>query len=328
MPQTLVDTELITGAVDLACRAPSLHNSQPWRWVAGSASVDLFVDPHRTVTSTDRSGREAIISCGAALDHFRVAMAAAGWNTNVDQFPNPNDLDHLASTDFTSVDYVTQARRDRANAILRRRTNRLPFRAPKHWSTFEPVLRSSFDHELVTLDVLDDDVRFRLAEASRLTDALRRYDDSYQNELLWWTSPLRKSEGIPDSALLSESDARRVDVNRRFPIDPLDERSSAGTYDQAKILVLSTPGDSRLDALNCGGALSAILLECTMAGLATCSVTHLTELEASRDVIRDLTAGSAAVPQVLIRVGIEPVDELPPKPTPRRPVSDVLEIRD
>jgi nitroreductase len=107
----------------------------------------------------------------------------------------------------------------------------------------------------------------------------------------------------------------------------LDERSSAGTYDQAKNPVLSAPRDTRVDALNCGEALSAILLECTMAGLATCPVTHITELEAGRDIIRVLTSVPAAVPQVLIRVGIEPADELAPKPTPRRPVSEVLEIR-
>jgi hypothetical protein len=128
--------------------------------------------------------------------------------------------------------------------------------------------------------------------------------------------------------LLSESDDRRVDVNRRFPVDPLDERSSAGTYDQATIVVLSTPRDTRADALDCGQALSAVLLECTLAGMATCTVTHLTELEASRDIIRDLTGGgmAAAVPQVLIRVGLEPEGELAPKPTPRRPVSDVLKF--
>lgn len=327
MTQTMVDTGVISTAIELACRAPSLHNMQPWRWIAGSTSVDLFVDPHRTVTSTDRSGREAIISCGAALDHFRVAMAAAGWETHVDQFPNPNNLDHLASADFAPVDDVTQARRDRANAILQRRTNRLPFRAPKHWESIEPLVRSSFDNDLVALDVLSDDARPRLAEASRLTDSLRRYDDSYQHELLWWTSPSREAEGIPESALVSEADARRVDLNRHFPVDPLDERSSAGTYDQAKILVLSTPQDTRVDALNCGEALSAILLECTMAGLATCPVTHLTELESSREVIRELTASPAAEPQVLIRVGLEPEGELVPKPTPRRPLREVLEIR-
>jgi nitroreductase len=326
MTQMTTDTKVIATAIELACRAPSLHNSQPWQWVVSSSSVDLFVDPHRTVTSTDRSGREAIISCGAALDHFRVAMVAVGWDTNAEQFPNPNNLDHLASIDFAPTDYVAQARRDRADAILRRRTNRLPFREPKHWGSFEPVLRSSLENDSVTLHVLADDARPRLAEASRLTEALRRYDDLYHQELLWWTAPSRESEGIPQSALASEADGRRVDVNRRFPTDPY-ERSSAGTYDRAKILVLSTPSDTRADALNCGEALSAILLECTMAGLATCPVTHITELEASRDIIRDLTADPTLVPQVLIRVGIEPKGELAPPPTPRRPLNDVLEIR-
>jgi nitroreductase len=326
MTQTMADTTVITAAVELACRAPSLHNSQPWQWVASSKSVDLFVDPDRTITSTDRSGREAIISCGAALDHFRVAMAAVGWDTNVHRFPNPNNLDHLASTDFATVDFVTQARPDRADAIPRRRTKRLPFRAPKQWESFEPVLRSWFGNDSVTLDVLDEDARPRLAEASRLTEAMRRYDDLYHQELLWWTAPSRKSEGIPESALVSEADGRRVDVNRRFPTDPY-EPSSAGTYDQAKILVLSTPSDTRADALNCGEALSVILLECTMAGLATCPVTHLTELESSRDIIRDLMSEPEGVPQILIRVGIAPKGELVPPSTPRRPLSDVLEIR-
>ncbi|WP_197507198.1 nitroreductase family protein, partial [Mycobacterium sp. 852002-50816_SCH5313054-b] len=88
-----------------------------------------------------------------------------------------------------------------------------------------------------------------------------------------------------------------------------------------------TPGDTRADALNCGAALSAILLECTMAGLATCPVTHLTELVSSRDIISDLTGRRAAVPQVLIRVGVGPEGESAPNPTPRRPLTDVLEIR-
>ena len=328
MAETMADVKEITTAVELACRAPSLHNSQPWRWVASSTSVDLFVDPHRTVTSTDPSGREAIISCGAALHHFQVAMAAVGWAHERRTVPQPErSRPPRLDLDFASVDYVAQARRSRADAILRRRTNRLPFRAPKHWASFEPVLRSSFDNDSVTLDVLAADARPRLAEAARLTEALRRYDDLYHSELRWWTAPSREFEGIPDSALVSESDDRRVDVNRRFPIDPFDERSSAGTHDEAKILVLSTPRDTRVDFLNCGEVLSAILLECTMVGLATCPVTHITELEASRDILRDLTSHPAAVPQVLIRVGIEPEGELAPKPTPRRPLSEVLEIR-
>lgn len=325
MPQLTADTDVITAAVELACHAPSLHNSQPWHWVINDTSLDLFLDPRRTVTSTDKSAREAIISCGAALDHFRVAMAASGWSTNVDQFPNPNNRNHLASINFAPTEHVAQARRDLADAILRRHTSRLPFGPPKHWPTLEPVLRNAVEDDFVTLDVLGAGARPRLAEAARLTEALRRYDDGYHHELNWWTSPSRKFEGIPDSALVSESDDRRVDVNRRFPVSR-DERGSAGSYDEAKILVLSTLGDTRADALRCGEALSTTLLECTLAGLSTCPVTHITELEATREMIRDLTR-RIALPQVLIRVGVEPEGELTPRPTPRRPLGDVLRIR-
>ncbi|AKN18842.1 Acg family FMN-binding oxidoreductase [Mycobacterium haemophilum] len=325
MTQTMVDTGVITRAVELACRAPSLHNSQPWRWVVRSTTVDLFADPHRIVTGADSSGREAIISCGAVLDHFRVAMAAIGCDSNIDIFPNPNNLDHLAAIDFTPMGNVAQARRDLAKAILQRRTDRRPFRAPEDWASFEPVLHTSYDNDLATLEVLPDEVRPRLAQASRLAESLRRYDDLYHHELHWWTEPSRESEGIPQGSLVSASDARRVDVKRPFPARWYREQSSVGPQDQAKILLLSTPGDTRRDAFNCGQALSAVLLECTVAGLATCPVTHVTELEATRDIIRDLTTDTAAVPQLLIRVGIEPAGEVPPL-TPRRPMSDVLEI--
>ncbi|OBG40136.1 NAD(P)H nitroreductase, partial [Mycobacterium alsense] len=263
MTQTMVDTDVLTRAVQLACRAPSLHNIQPWHWVAGNASVDLFVDPHRKVTATDRSGREAIISCGAALDHFRVAMAAAGWVTHVDQFPNPNEPDHLASIEFSPVEHVTRAQRDRANAILHRRTDRLPMGEPTYWSLFEPVLRSTIDPSRVTLDVLADDVRPELARASWLTEALRRDDATYHAELEWWTSPFASTEGVPPSALLSDKESARVDVAREFPVRGHEERRPEIAVDWSKILVLSTPEDTRLDVLRCGEVMSTVLLECT-----------------------------------------------------------------
>jgi len=326
MTRTTPDAEIIAKAIRLACRAPSLHNSQPWRWVVGEAAVDLFVDHERVVRSADRSGREAIISCGAALDHFRIAMAAAGWKTNVDPFPNPSDRDHLASLAFTPAHRVTTAERVRAGAILSRRTDRLPFHASSHWESFEPVLRQTVEYSKVTLDVLADEARPTLAEASRLTESFRRYDQYYHDELHWWTEPFRPYQGVPPSALVSEEERERVDINREFPVTQHGDRCSDVQADEAKVLVLSTPQDTRADALNCGEALSTVLLECTMAGLATCTLTHITEFAESRAVIQNLT-GSRAFPQVLIRVGTAPALEETPAPTPRRPLSEIMHIR-
>jgi hypothetical protein len=301
-------------------------HSQPWGWVAEGEVLRLFVDRRRTVPGTDRSGREAIISCGAVLDHLRVAMLAAGWDAVIERFHNPNDPDHLASIEFRSVDHVTDAQRDRADAILQRRTDRLPLGRPTGWRLFEPVLRSTIDDSLATLDVLSDDVRPRLVEASQLTEALRRDDPSYHAELEWWTSPFVVTEGVPPSALVSDKEHRRVDVGRNFPVRSHEDRRPEVKADWSKILVLSTPQDARADVLRCGEVLSSVLLECTMAGMATCTLTHLIELDESRDIVRSLIE-QRGQPQVLIRAGIAPPMEVLPAPTQRRPLSDVLQIR-
>jgi hypothetical protein len=321
-----LDTEVLKKAVRLACRAPSVHNSQPWRWVAEGGVLRLFVDRHRTVPGTDRSGRQTIISCGAVLDHLRVAILAAGWEAGIERFPNPNDPDHLASIEFTSVDHITDAQRDRAEAILQRRTDRLPLGRPTYWDFFEPILRSTFDESLVTLDVLSDDVRPRLVEASQLTGALRRDDASYHAELEWWTSPFVLTEGVPPSALVSDKERHRVDVRRDFPVRTHEDRRPEVKADWSKILVLSTPQDTRADVLRCGEVLSTVLLECTMAGMATCTLTHLIEVDESREIVRSLIEHSGH-PQVVIRAGIAPPIENLPAATPRRPLSDVLQIR-
>jgi hypothetical protein len=172
----VLEPEVIRDAVIRACRAPSLHNSQAWHWVAESGRLHLLLDREPLVVATDRSGREMILSCGAALDHLRVAMAATGWDTTIHRFPDPNEANHLAMLDFSPRASITDAERQRAGAILRRRTDRLPFAAPSRWESLERQLRGRVDHDAVMLDVLPDDAREQLAEASRLTEAIRHND--------------------------------------------------------------------------------------------------------------------------------------------------------
>jgi hypothetical protein len=329
MPATTVDTEVIRDAVRLACRAPSLHNSQPWRWVVEGATVSLFADPGRVVRATDSSGREVLIACGAILDHFRVAMAAAGFATHVERFPNPNNRLHVASIDFTPMDFVTDGHRQRANAILLRRTDRLPFAAPADWDSFEAELRDIGMSNDVRLDVVPDDLRPQLAEASALTESLRLYDSSYHAELDWWTAPFEAFEGIPHSALVSAAESDRVEIGRVFPVTHHRQRRLEVDEDRAKVLVLSTYDNTRDSVLRCGETLSAVLIDATMVGLATCTLTHITEVPASREILAGLIDQSSQgiTPQVLIRVGLTPSIEDVPPPTPRRPIGEVFEVR-
>jgi hypothetical protein len=243
-----------------------------------------------------------------------------------DRFPDPNHIEHLASVEFHRAGFVTEAERHRACAIERRRTDRLPLIAPDNWHLVEPAVRAVLGSAAVQLHVVPAALRGELAEASRLTESIRGQDSVYLAELDWWTAPFEFDEGIPRSALNSAAEADRVPFNRTFPTSTHGERRTAVRADQALVLGLSTPGDSRGDALTAGEALSTVLLECTAAGLATCTVSHVTESEPGRPVLAELI-GRNGWPQVLIRVGRAPQLEYTPAPTPRRQLADVLRVR-
>ncbi|BBX65821.1 putative NAD(P)H nitroreductase acg [Mycobacterium saskatchewanense] len=326
MRENAPDVQVIREAVTLACHAPSLHNSQPWRWIAEGPALSLRADRYRLVYATDRAGRELTLSCGAVLDHLRVAMAAAGWDSVTHRLPDPKDPDHLASLRFSPLAEVTESHRRRAAAILRRHTDRLPYRAPAAWPALEAALRRAVAPYGISLDTVTDDARPALAEASRLTETLRRYDTSYQDELRWWTSPFSSDMGVPQSELVSSSESSRVDIGRAFPPAGGGGRHATVEHDQSQIVVLTTETDALLDVLRCGEALSAVLLECAVAGMATCTLTHMTEMAASRDVISEVT-GNPGRPQLLIRIGTSPARDPHVGGTARRPVTEVLEIR-
>lgn len=326
MPYTIVATEVIERAVQLACRAPSLHNSQPWRWVVDGPAVQLFVDPARAPAHTDRTGKETLIGCGAVLDHFRVAMAALGWTAHVDRFPNPNNRHHLASIDFSPIDFVTEGHRRRADAIAVRRTDRLPFAPPADWESVETMMRASSTDDAVRLDVVPDDMRPALAQASRLAESLRIYDSQYQAEIWQQGTDSEASTGIPRSALVTAAEGDRVGIGRKFPATSNPERREELTEDQSKIVVLSTYDETQDSMLRCGERLSAVLLDATMAGLASCTLTHITEMAESRQLLSALI-GPDVTPQAIIRVGRAPSTDDPLPLTPRRPVSEVFEVR-
>ena len=55
-----VDRQTIRAAVELGSHAPSLHNSQPWRWRLDGRSLLLQADLRRWLPATDADGRRGV----------------------------------------------------------------------------------------------------------------------------------------------------------------------------------------------------------------------------------------------------------------------------
>ncbi|MGA6205533.1 Acg family FMN-binding oxidoreductase [Nocardia testacea] len=318
-----LDRATLLAAMRVAARAPSVHNTQPWRWIYRDNRLNLYRDDQRVLGTADPNGRQLVISCGTMLHHTRIAFAAVGWRTETVRLPDPSRPDHLATLTFRPLPNAPTGLRNRPETIERRRTDRLPLRDPGDLTGLVRSARLLSQRYEVMLDILDAATAGRLGAASEHVAALRHYDIPYLAELYWWNGHEQIPDGVPAAALVSADEAARVPVGREFPSSGHTSRRG-DQQDRARLWVLATEDDSALAWLRTGEALSEILLECTAAGLATCPLTHITELPTTRRIASN-AAGGHGTAQVIVRVGLAPDREDHPQ-TPRRPVSDFLTI--
>ncbi|WP_432844997.1 Acg family FMN-binding oxidoreductase [Amycolatopsis sp. CA-161197] len=323
MERGLPDDFTVKTAVAMAVRAPSVHNSQPWRWAVGSQSLHLYADPSRQLTETDPDGRDLLISCGAALHHARVGFAALGWQAEVRRLPNPDEPDHLAAIELhrhePSMDEVALAA-----AIPRRRTDR---RRHSSWEVprghLEALAVAAGD-EGVVLRIAKDAERYYLAVA--IQDASKEHlaDPAYRAELAAWSGRHAAPDGVPSRNTPLPDRTPGAIPSRRFADPELSEAvGAAGEDDETVLLVLSTASDDRLSRLRAGEATSAVLLTATSLGLASCPLTEPLEIRDVRRTVEEKVSGGT-VPQMVLRIGWAPVNADPLPATPRRDLDDVL----
>ncbi|URN03243.1 hypothetical protein LUW74_07710 [Actinomadura madurae] len=62
---------------------PSIHNTQPWRFVDRADGLELWADRARLLPMADPTGREMVTSCGAALFNARLAVRHLGFTPRV-----------------------------------------------------------------------------------------------------------------------------------------------------------------------------------------------------------------------------------------------------
>jgi len=319
------DPATVRTALSLATRAPSVHNSQPWRWRVGAQSIHLYADPSRRLPRTDPDGRDLLISCGASLHHATAAFAALGWQCKVSRFPNVAEADHLASIELAKGE-PDDKDIALAAAIPRRRTDRRYF---SQW----PVPHS----DVVTIGVRLARMGVQLRHVEMTTNIraivaeavwLHAHDVEYLTELTTWSGRYASIAGVPARST-PESDAMAALPGRLFAGPVLEQPVDATACDDhGLLLALGTGSDDALGRLRAGEATSAALLTSTVLGLASCPVSEPLEIAETRAAIRAEVFGDEAHPQMLLRVGWAPVGADPLPATPRRPIDDVIETLD
>jgi nitroreductase len=316
------DAETLRTVLTLATRAPSIHNTQPWRWRVGTASLELFSQPDMQLHSADPDGRDLIISCGGALHHCVVALAAMGWHAKVCRLPDPDDPRHLATIEV-QPHTPDQADIALAAAIPRRRTDR---RAYSSWTVpggdiAQMAARAA--RSGVMLRQVDAVDRMRAIVTQAVWD--HATNDEYMRELTTWSGRYGAVAGVPARST-PEPDASAPIPGRVFAGPSLPQPSGISPADDSgAILALGTAKDDRLARLRAGEASSVVLLTATVMGLACCPITEPLEIPETREAVRADVFGDSGYPQMLLRVGWPPINADPLPATPRRRLARVVE---
>ncbi len=328
-PAQLPDATTVRTALQLATRAPSVHNSQPWRWRVLTTGphhrVQLWSDERRRLPHTDPDGRDLVLSCGTALHHAVVAFAALGWRATVHRLPDPDRPELLAVLEICRcpVEHVDVML---AAAIPRRRTDRRPYSG---W----PVAPG--DLALMGARAARTGVTVRHVDAPTSVESLRGIvaaatrthlaDDAYLDELTRWSGRYGADSGVP--ARNTPVPDQRATLPGRLFAGPGLAQSPLGEQerDHSVLLALGTAADDRLSWLRAGEATSVVLLTATALGLASCPVTEPLEVAATREAVRAAEFGDGGHPQMLLRIGWAPVNADPLPPTPRRRLADTVE---
>jgi len=318
-------TAALAHAAQTAGLAPSIHNTQPWRWRVEGSTLELRAERSRQLGITDPSGRMLAISCGTALHQARVALAAAGWTAEVDRVPDRADPDLLARATVTGHAEVTPAAMRLLQSMRIRHTDRRPVSDTPVTSESLDALRKVAEREGAHLHVLRPDDVIDLASAAAHAQTVENLDPEWREELTYWAGGgPGEGLGIPAGAIPSTPPETTV-PGRDFgagtlPVGPGHDRA-------ARYAILYGDEDSTAGWLRGGEALSAVWLEATGLDVSVLPLSAAVEVPETRRSLRRMLS-DLGEPYLVLRLGVADPDHAGPAHTPRVPAEQTVEIVD
>lgn len=256
--------------------APSVHNTQPWSFVASDNAIEIRADRQRGLAVLDPRGRQLTISCGAALEFAYLTVRGLGRDATVRSFPHAGDGNLLAVVEIGDTRPVAADEHALVEAIPRRFTDRGAYTAAPLGYELIKALDHGIGHRGAWLRVLDHEGdRLAVIRAVTESEAADNEEPGYKAELADWLRMGPGPDGVPLAALADIADLETVsDVPLRdfTGVNPARRPGGPGeppAVERDPLLMIGTDGDEAASWLQAGRALGWLLLRLTVEGVST-----------------------------------------------------------
>jgi nitroreductase len=324
MRTTALDAATLEKLISAAVAAPSIHNTQPWRFHLDTDTDTLQVRAatERALRHADPLARALHLSVGAALFNLRVAVAHFGWDPVLRLLPDPAKPELLGSVRLAGPlpTSTRHHRKDLYDVLWRRHSSRLPFSGSPVPAELLTELTEAAHAEGAQLAVPDAAETARLLELTAEGERLTTGDRRRSAESRSWIRE-RAADGLPGRVLGPQDATGRVPVRDFSALRPEHHRRAVAFERHPIVVVLSTGHDRRADWLRAGQALEHILLVSTAHGVRTSLLHQALEWDDLRWLLRD-PRGPLGHVQMLIRLGYGPEGPV----TPRRSAAEVTRM--
>ncbi|RZU11303.1 hypothetical protein EV645_6465 [Kribbella rubisoli] len=302
-----------------AVAAPSMHNTQPWRFEIEGHAIDVHLDGSRTLPAEDPTGRAMRIAAGAATFNLRCAAESLGYGTWFGLAPYPEEPDLLARVVLEPTGARNEELLDLAAQIPYRHTDRHPSETTPLADDVRVALVHAAYAEGAELTWLGETEVHTLLDLVLDTDLREIHDWHRRAERGRWVGGERSADGIPSSALGPRSTSYPSAV-RDMGTRPTDRLRDEGRFEESpELAVLSTDFDEPGDQVVAGAALERVLLTATRAGVSASFLNQPLEYKDLRTKVQRLTERPGHA-HMIIRFGRTRHHS----GTARRPVADFL----
>jgi Nitroreductase family len=317
--------QIFNDIIQKATKAPSGHNTQPWKFKVVGNTISIFPDYSRALPVVDADNHALFISLGCALENLIIAAKHYGFATDIALFPSD---EKEACIRVTLTENPLSSDGKLFNAIEKRQSTRAAYDSKLIPDTTLQQLEKAAQQEDVEMYVFStNEEKAQLLPFIEEGVLLQFHNKDFVNELINWvrfntSTAEEKADGLYSKSMGSPSVPTwfgKLFIKMTGAKSEASKTTSLAMGSSALLLFVAKTNTKKA-WVNVGRSFERVVLTATSLNLKNAHVNMPCEEVSVRRKLQTLLKLGDKQPMLLIRMGYS-------EPMPnsfRRPLADVM----